>query len=159
MAWRLFLDSGVIVAGVRQPWGAAKAVLIHATERDRFTIVLAEAVQAELDDFLADLAHDVSVDEHARIAASLQGWLRRVRLERWPAPSPEALRAALPRLLPTLRHLNDLPVVVSAGQAAPDWVISDNEEHWSQPLAATTGLRIVTSRQFLRQMTLPPAPS
>jgi hypothetical protein len=155
MPQRLFLDTGVIVAGVRQPWGAAKAVLIHVTERDRFTVVLAEVVRQELESVLAGLAADLAADEHTRVADALHGWLRRVRVELWPAPTLAAVQAARPALLPAIRHLNDLPVVVSALEARPDWVIAENEAHWNPSLAARTGLAILTPRQFLRRMILP----
>jgi hypothetical protein len=138
--------------------GASKAVLIHAVERDRFTIVLADAVRDEIDDFLTGLAADVPPDELARVTGHVQGWFGRIRLERWPTPSPEALRDALPRVLPALRHLNDLPAVVTAIQARPDWVIAENEAHWNERLATVTGLRIATPRRFLRQLS-PPLPS
>jgi hypothetical protein len=57
-----------------------------------------------------------------------------------------------------LRHLNDLPVVVSAVEARPDWVIAENVAHWNAALATRTGLAIVTPRQFLRQVVLPGGP-
>ncbi len=62
--WRLFLDTGVIIAGCTQPWGASKAVPTLATQRQRFTVVLAEAVQRELDRVLArrDTARNASRD-------------------------------------------------------------------------------------------------
>ena len=57
-----------------------------------------------------------------------------------------------PALMPVLRHLNDLPAVVSALQARPDWVISANREHWNDDVAARTGLRIVTPQHFLTRL-------
>jgi hypothetical protein len=51
-----------------------------------------------------------------------------------------------------LRHVNDLPVVVAAMAARPDWVISENETHWNARVAERTGLRIVTPHSFLREL-------
>ena len=45
---RLFLDTGVIIEGCFGRWGAAKGVLILATDRRHYTAVLAEAVEREL---------------------------------------------------------------------------------------------------------------
>jgi len=148
--WRLFLDTGVIIEGVTQPWGAAKAVLILAVERDRYTVVLAETVRAELDRFLALQVERLTADGHERLFQQFQGWFRRVHLERWPQPSAAACAEAAQRLLPALRHVNDLPSVVSAMQARPDWVISANPEHWNTELKRRTGLRIVSPNEFLR---------
>ena len=52
--------------------------------------------------------------------------------------------------LDVLRHLNDLPAVVAAIEAKPDWVISTNRAHWNAALAARAGLRIVTPLGFIR---------
>lgn len=86
------------------------------------------------------------------IVQDVAGWLRHVRIEGLPRPSDDAIRAALPIVLPALRHLNDVPAVVSAMQARPDWVISTNTAHWNAQLAARTGLRIATPRAFLEQL-------
>jgi hypothetical protein len=51
--------------------------------------------------------------------------------------------------MPALRHLNDLPAVVAAMEARPDWVISTNRAHWNDDLAARSGLRIAAPQDFL----------
>lgn len=150
---RLFLDTGVILEGCFGHWGASKGVLILATEQRLYTVVLAEAVERELQ---RNVAYTLppSVAREARDAAAEQvsGWLQRVRIERWPLPSAEDIERYAPVLMPVLRHRNDLPAVVSAVQARPDWVISANQEHWSDVLAERTGLRIVTPREFLGRL-------
>jgi hypothetical protein len=82
--WRLFLDTGVIIAGCTLPWGAAKAVLILATQRRRFTVVMAEPVERELSRVLA--RREVAVSE------AIAGWLRLARQERWRWPGPRSCR-------------------------------------------------------------------
>ena len=148
---RLFLDTGVIVAGCFLPWGASKAVLILATLRANFTVVLAEAVEQELQQVVARRGASLSADGALRVAEDVAGWLERVRIERHPMPTPEAIRSYLPLVLPVLRHGNDLAPVITAIQAKPDWVISANTAHWNDNLAARTGLRIATPRAFLAQ--------
>ena len=51
--------------------------------------------------------------------------------------------------------MNDLPAVVSAMEARPDWVISTNTAHWNDELAARTGLRIATPQDFLLGLSTP----
>lgn len=140
---RLFLDTGVMIEGLYSSWGVSKAVLIHATQRDLYTIVLAEAVERELRRNVA-----------GRAVVDLAGWLRRVRLERWPALSPTDVQGYQQALLPVLRHVNDLPAVVAAVRTQSDWVISSNREHWGEELAARTGLRIVTPQDFIGRLRL-----
>lgn len=148
---RLFLDTGVIVAGCFLPWGASKAVLILATLRANFTVVLAEAVEQELQRVIARQGAALSAEATKRVAENVSGWLERIRIERHPLPTTEEIRTYLPLVLPVLRHGNDLAPVITAIQAKPDWVISANTAHWNDSLAARTGLRIVTPRAFLAQ--------
>jgi hypothetical protein len=150
------LDTGVIIAGITQPWGAAKAVLILAAERDRYTVVLTETVRAELDAFMARQAERLPTEAHRRLTTDFRGWLARVHRERWPHPTAEALGAAIERVLPALRHLNDLPGIVAAMQARPDWALSSNDDHWNAEVARRTGLRIATPNAFLRALTPQP---
>jgi hypothetical protein len=150
---RLFLDTGVILEGCFGRWGAAKGVLILATERRLYTVVLAEAVDRELQrNITYTLVPPTPSEARAAAAEEVSGWLRRVRIERWPLPSVDDIERHAPTLMPVLRHRNDLPVVVSAMQARPDWVISANREHWNEVLAQRTALRIVTPREFLGQL-------
>ena len=154
---RIFLDTGVVIDGATRAWGwgAARAVLTLCTQRDRITVVWAQAVEDELRQHLARLASQYSADHVQAISDSVDGWLARVRRESWPRPTPEALRQAAPDILPALRHLKDLPPVVSAMQARADWTISGNARHWNAALAQRTGLRILTPQAFLRQLVLP----
>ena len=116
-------------------------------------MVLAEAVERELQRTVAyTLTPPVPTRVRDAAAEEVSGWLRRVRIERWPLPSADDIERYAPALMPVLRHRNDLPAVVSAVQARPDWVISANQEHWSDVLAERTGLRMVTPREFLGRL-------
>jgi hypothetical protein len=147
----------VVIDGAAREWGwgASRVVLTLCTQRDRITVVWAQVVEDELQAHLARLAARQSVEAIQPIVASVEGWLARVRVERWPRPTPEVLHEAAPEILPALRHVKDLAPVVSAMQARADWTISGNARHWSAALAARTGLRIVTPQAFLRQLVLP----
>ncbi len=148
------LDTGVIIAGATRPWGATKAVLILATRRDRITIVLARAVEDELQAALARKVATASPEEARAIASAVEGWLARVRLERWPLPTLDELRATAHTVPPALRQTKDLPAVVTATQARPDWIISANPRHWNEALATRIGLPIVTPEEFLHRLLL-----
>jgi len=149
---RLFLDAGVIIQGCLVPWGAAKGVLVLATLRDRYTIVLAEAIEREVQRAVVNLTATREPELSMALAQSIGGWLDRVRIERHPFPSDHAIRAKLPQLLPALKHANDLPAIVTAIEARPDWVISGNHEHWNPELARRTHLRFVTPVGFLQHL-------
>jgi hypothetical protein len=147
---RLFLDTGVIVDGCVSRWGMAKITLGLATLRERFIIILAEQIEEEVAGAIDRKCIELPPAKAEELVADVAGWYRHVRLERVPRPSEAAVERALPHLLPVLRHLNDLPAVVAAIEARPDWVISTNRAHWNPALAARSGLRIVTPLEFVR---------
>lgn len=149
---RLFLDSGVIIDGCFGRWGASKAVLVLTTMRASYTVVLAEAIEREVQRVVARKLAMLSADEARDAAASVAGWLNRVRIERHRLPTAAEITQHRLLVLPVLKHVNDLPGVVTAIQAQPDWVISANPEHWSPALGARIGLRVVTPLEFLRQL-------
>ncbi len=153
---RLFLDTGVIIAGCLQRWGTAKVVLTLCMDRHWYTVVLAADVEREVHGVLARTSAALRVEQIRVLEADITGWLARVRVERWPGPASQDVEWLLPQVLPVLRHINDLRVVVTAMQARPDWVISSNRTHWSAELGTRIGLRIVTPWEFVRRLIPPP---
>jgi hypothetical protein len=152
---RVFLDSGVIIEGYYSLWGASKGVLILAAQRRRdIRIVLAEAVEREVRRDLALALAKLPPERAAAIISGFEGWLARIQVERHPLPTEDEILAHYPQIMPALRHENDVPVVVTAMLARPDWVLSTNTKHWNTELAARTGLRIATPQQFLMQLPL-----
>lgn len=127
-------------------------MLILATLREHFTVVLAEAIAREVQRSIARKTAPLDPAAAQAITQGVSGWLDRVRIERYPLPSPDEIRRHAPTILPALRHVNDLPAVVTAMQAQPDWVLSTNTEHWNERLGERTGLRIATPSIFLRQL-------
>lgn len=154
---RLFLDAGVIIEGCLGRWGAAKGILILATLRANFTMVLAEAIEREVQRAVARRTAGLDTTAAQEIAQSLAGWMECVRIERWPLPSKDEIQAHLAFILPVIRHINDVPAVVTALRAQPDWVLSTNTAHWNSRLTARTGLRVATPLAFLSQLHLPDA--
>lgn len=149
---RVLFDAGVIIEGCFTNWGASKAVLILATVRANFTVVLAEAIEREVQRSISRKTAHLDPATALVISGSVAGWLDRVRIERHPLPTEDAIREHATAILPAIRHVNDLPAVVTAIQARPDWVLSTNTEHWNARLAERSGLRIVTPLAFLRHV-------
>ncbi len=95
----------MIIEGCFANWGAARAVLILATVRARFTVVLAEVVEREIQRSIARKVASLDPSRAEALAEGVASWLDRVRVERWPLPSSEEIRAQAPAILPVLRHL------------------------------------------------------
>ncbi|HLG15872.1 MAG TPA: hypothetical protein VJH03_15405 [Blastocatellia bacterium] len=51
-----------------------------------------------------------------------------------------------------IRHAADVPVLVSAIQAQPDWLLTHNTDHFTPVLAKRIGLRIATPAGFFRAL-------
>jgi len=68
--------------------------------------------------------------------------------ERVPAPTLEEVAAH--RHL--IRHAADVPVLLSALQSRPNFLVTSNVRHFTPRVAHRTGLRIVTPAQLLRRL-------
>jgi predicted nucleic acid-binding protein len=140
---RLFLDSGVLLEELISAWSASRAVLILSRLRV-FRIVLAEYVRGEVEEnLLALLARDPqsaneTIDTYDRL-------LQLLKPEFVPLPTKEEVEQH--RHL--IRHQADVPVLVSALKATPDWLLTTNTRHFTSRVAARTRRRIVTPQEFL----------
>jgi hypothetical protein len=141
---RVAVDANVLCRGFlsRSILIPARGVLILAAAK-AFTLVLLQPVKDEVERALAR--------EAAAIFPLYERWLKQCRVEIWPDPTEEQIRAAVP-FRPFLRHGNDVPVLVGALAARPDYFVSDNTEHFAPALATATGLNILTTKRFLRRV-------
>ena len=147
---RVFPDSNVLVEGLFAPWSASRAILILARAR-LFQLVLSPYVETEVERALLNrLARDAAegtrlIDDYALALALLAP-------ERTERISPEEFAAHRA----FIRHIHDVPVLVTALKARPDWFVTANTAHFTPEVAARTGLRIVTPHEFLTQCRLQP---
>jgi predicted nucleic acid-binding protein len=129
------LDSNVLLGGIVAEWGLDKAILsLCAAKIAR--LVLAEAVRDEVEENLL------------------------IHAQRLPALKADQLIEAYRRLIEAtvrrgrdlIRHEPDVPVLLSAVAAQPDWLLSHNTKHFTQAVAQRTALRIATPIQFFRTL-------
>jgi predicted nucleic acid-binding protein len=150
MRLRVFPDSNVLIEGLFAPWSASRAILILARAR-AFRLVLSPYVEAEVERALLNrLARDPAegsrlIDDYA-LALTL---LAPERVDRITREELEAHRTSI-------RHVHDVPVLVTAMKSRPDWFVTSNTAHFTPEVAARTGLRIVTPNEFLAQCRLQP---
>lgn len=148
---RLFLDAGVLIDGCTNRGGASKGVIILVARRQLFRAVIADPIDEEFKRNTGRKTASLPDAEKQIIIEGVAGWFRRARPERRPWPSRDEMMAHA-HLLAAVRHRNDMPGVVAAVLARPDWILSTNTAHWNQELAALTGLRIATPDQFLASL-------
>jgi predicted nucleic acid-binding protein len=142
---RLFLDSNVLTGGIVAPWGLDKAVLSLCAARV-CKLVLAEAVREEVEENLLVHAGGLSSAQADALFEDYRRLIELTKPELVPFPDVELVRAS--RGL--IRHEADVPVLLSAMAAKPDWVLTHNEKHFTPAVARRSGLRIATPVAFFR---------
>ena len=65
-----------------------------------------------------------------------------------PLPDTEAVVQARP----LIRHAADVPVLLSAMQSHPDWLLTHNTAHFTPAVARRTRLQIATPRTFFQAL-------
>jgi predicted nucleic acid-binding protein len=140
---RVFLDSGVLLEGLLAPWSASRALLILSRRRV-FKLVLAEYVRGEVEDNLLELlAPNPGLGDETINAYSTL--LRLLEPELVSLPTNQEIE----RHRHLIRHQTDVPVLVSALKAAPDWFLTTNTRHFTKQVALRTQLKIVTPQEFI----------
>lgn len=144
---RLFLDSNILMGGFIANWGLDKAVLSLCSARI-CRLVLAEAVRVEVERNLALHAQRLALNHADEILKAYQRFVKLSDPELIPFPDIEAVRSN--RHL--IRHEPDIPVLLSAMTARPDWLLTNNTEYFNQSVGQRTGLRIATPVEFFRTL-------
>ena len=111
---RLFLDSNVLVKGFIVPSSFDRVILRYCAAR-LHQMIYAEAVKMEVERFLLKYAESHQADW---LLADYDKFIELAQPEQVPYPSESEVIAA--RQL--IRHAADVPVLVSAMRAAPDWL-------------------------------------
>jgi len=144
---RLFLDSNVITGGIVSPWGLDKAVLSLCAARIS-RLVLAEAVRDEVEENLLLSAGRLCSQDAEQLIDNYRRLIELTKPESIPYPGADIVQAN--RHL--IRHQSDVPVLLSAMSARPDWVLSHNTKHFTHAVAQRTGLRIATPMEFFQTL-------
>jgi len=140
---RVFVDSNVLIEGLFAPWSDARAILILARV-GVFRLVLSPYVEAEVERALLNrLARNP--EEGSRLIDDYALTLQLLAPER----TGRITRDEFDAHRSLIRHSNDVPVLVTAMNARPDWLVTSNTEHFTPDVAARTGLRIVTPHELL----------
>lgn len=132
---RLFLDSNVLTAGIVSSWGLDKAALSLCAARV-CRLVLAEVVRDEVEENLLVHAHRLEPQVAEQLIGDYHRLIRLTTPEVVPYPDAELVRVSR-RLV---RHEADVPVILSALTAQPDWVLTHNTKHFTPDAAGRAAL-------------------
>jgi predicted nucleic acid-binding protein len=144
---RLFLDSNVLTGGLVAPWGLDKAVLSLCAARV-CRLVLAEAVRDEVEENLLIHAGGLPSEQADALVEDYRRLIQLTKPEVVPYPELDAV-VANRRLI---RHASDVPVLLSAMEAKPDWLLTHNTKHFTRAVAVRCGLRIATPMEFFETL-------
>jgi hypothetical protein len=128
-------------------WGLDKAVLsLCAAKICR--LVLAEAVREEVEENLLLHAAELDAAGAQQLLDDYAGLIKLARPEIVPYPNENDVLAAR-RLI---AHEADVPVLLSAMSAKPDWLLTHYTKHFTPQVAKRTGLQIGSPANFFRQL-------
>ena len=145
---RLFTDSNVVIGAMVSRWGLDKAIISLCAARV-CKLVLSEPVRDEVEENLRIHTRGLEQNEAERLIADYSKVLRLTRPESVPYPDQSDIIAGRHMI----RHLADVPVLLSAIASKPDWLLAHNTEHFSLDVSQATGLRIGAPKDFFLALT------
>ncbi len=111
-------------------------------------MVLAEAVRQEVEENLLFHAERLSSIDADELIENYRRLIQLTKPELIPYPDTDSVQAN--RHL--IRHAPDVPILLSAMAAKPDWLLSNNTKHFTKVVAQRTGLRVATPAEFFRKL-------
>jgi predicted nucleic acid-binding protein len=145
---RLFTDSNVLIGAMVSRWGLDKAIISLCAARV-CKLVLSQPVRDEVEQNLRIQTSGLEQNEAERLIDEYSKVLRLTRPESVPYPDQRDIVAG--RYM--IRHLADVPVLLSAIASKPDWLLTHNTEHFSLQVSQATGLRIARPKDFFLALT------
>jgi predicted nucleic acid-binding protein len=144
---RLFLDSNVLTGGIIARWGLDRAVLSLCASRI-CRLVLADAVKDEVEGNLLLHATKLEVVESEKLLDDYTTLIGLAKPEIVPYPSNADVIGSR-RLI---AHQADVPVLLSAIQSQPHWLLTHNRKHFTPAVAERDKLRIGSPADFFRAL-------
>jgi predicted nucleic acid-binding protein len=144
---RLFLDSNILIDAFKAKFGLAKAIISLAWSR-LVRLVVSEAVLEEVQDNLLRYAEALPENEADEL---LQDWI-----EFMSRVNPEVISRAsadeVVRNRHLIRHLSDVPILLAALKAQPDWLVTTNRNHFTDEVAEACDIRIADPEEWFAHL-------
>ena len=135
------------MAGIISLWGLDKAVLSLCAARV-CRLVLAEAVRDEIENNLTFHAERLPPVQAEKLSADYRRLIKLTDPEIVPYPERDLVNSS--RHL--IRHVADVPVILSAMASKPDWLLTHNIKHFTSAVGQRASLRIATPADFFRTL-------
>lgn len=153
MKSRLFLDSNILIGGITGAWDISRAVLMLCG-RGIHQAVIAQAVVEEVERGLLKKTyeHESSQRRYKKDAARLIDDYGALMKFMKPQIVPHAPIEIVKIAAGIIHHLNDAPVLAAALTTKPDWILSNNSDHFSPAVSRKIAIRIATPLQFFTEI-------
>lgn len=143
----LLLDSNIITGGLVSRWGQARAILSLCAART-CRLVLADYVRIEVERNLLKHFDKTAEAQAEQLLMDYEKLIRLTRPKIVPLPHPEDVL----KNRHLIRHAADVPVVLSAINCRPDWIITDNRDHFTDEVAAKIGIKVASPAEFFNRL-------
>ncbi len=143
----LLLDSNIITGGLVSRFGQHRAILALCAART-CRMVLAEYVQMEVERNLLKHVDRLSEPEAVQLISDYEKLISLTKPKRVPLPRLDDVI----KNRHLIRHEADVPVIVSAINCRPDWIITNNRDHFTDEVARKIGIRIASPSEFFKQL-------
>ena len=140
-----FVDSNILIEGFFIPLHPAHAVMLLAADR-RVDLVTCALVVQDVEDEVMQRA--VQKDEYS-LVTDWNDLRSAIHLRIVADPPPSLVKDVFQKYLGVMRHQADIPVLASALEIRPDWILSDNTEHFNAAVSQRCGIRISSCVEFL----------
>jgi predicted nucleic acid-binding protein len=143
----IFADSNVFVEALFVENSCA-AIIMQMVVAQEYGLATCAAV---LKDVERAISHKTRHSQEAAEEA-LKRWsvmVERTKLVVIDDASPEEVRATFTTYIATMRHRNDIPILAAALRRKPDFIISNNREHFNDAVGEKSGIRMLSCAEFL----------
>jgi hypothetical protein len=135
------------MGAIISPWGLDKATLSLCAARI-CNLVLAEVVRDEVEENLLIHGETLEVPEAEALIEYYRRLIELTKPEMIPYPNKELVNSSMN----LIRHVADVPVLLSAISSQPDWLLTHNTKHFNRDVARRTNLRVATPPEFFRTL-------
>jgi predicted nucleic acid-binding protein len=144
---RPFLDSNIFVDAFKSKFGLSKAIISLAWT-NLVRLVVGEVTLEEVQDELLRYAEKLSANEANELLEDWTEFMKRAS----PEVIPQASKDDIARNRHLIRHLSDVPVLLAAITAQPDWLLTRNRNHFTDEVAEACGIRIADPEEWFAHL-------
>lgn len=144
---RLFADSNVFVEALFVEDSQA-AMVIQLVVAEQYTLATCAAVVSDVERAIAYKTKPNPKEAEA-VRERWAAIVARTRLVVEQDASDGDVRAAFKEYISAMRHKNDIPILAAALRWRPEYVLSNNREHFNDTVSEKCGIKMLSCSEFI----------